>query len=159
MNAYGLRGTYDKIRSANGPAQHIACSITGVILAGMFTGMVNSWIILLWALMSVVVVVATIWLPRIYLKYALLADFVLSMVVMFQYLMYEEPKPMVPVYYSLGTDGMRAAVRPTSEMTMSHIETVSHVGAVIWLSVWSLYLANLVHRQILDRKRLLENDR
>lgn len=153
MTAIGLRGTIDRIRTANGPAQHIACSITGLIIAGMFANMVHAGIIAAWALMSVLVVVATIWLSRTVLKYVLLMDFVLSMIVCFQYLMYEPPKPVHMVYYSMTSTGMQAAVRPTIEMPMGVIETAAHVGAVVWLSVWSLYLANLVHRQILERKR------
>lgn len=153
MNAYGIRGTYQKVRTANGPAQHLSCAISGLILAGMFVGMVQAWIIALWAAMSLVVIIATVWLPRQYLKIALLTDFVLSMVVMFQYLMYEEPKPMVPVYYSLTSSGMTQAVRPMMDMPMTTIETVTHVSALVWLSLWSLYLANLVHRQILEHKR------
>lgn len=158
QSAYGLKGTIEKVRNANGPAQHISCSVTGLIIAGMFTQMVNPYIIGAWALMSVLVVVATIWLRRIHLMYILLADFVLSMVVMFQYLMYEDPKPMEPVYYTMTAKGMSSATRPMMDMSMTSIETVSHVAAVIWLSAWSLYLANLVHRQILERKRFLADD-
>lgn len=155
QSAYGLKGTIEKVRNANGPAQHIACSITGLIIAGMFAGMVHPWIISTWAALSVLVIVATVWLKRIHLKYILLADFVVSMIVMFQYLMYEEPKPMDPVYYTMTANGMSSATRPTMDMAMTSVETVAHVAAVIWLSVWSLYLANLVHRQILERKRVL----
>ena len=155
QSAYGLKGTIEKVRNANGPAQHIACSITGLIIAGMFAGMVHPVIISTWAGLSVLVIVATIWLKRVHLKYVLLADFVLSMVVMFQYLMYEEPMPIQPVYYTMTANGMSSAARPMMDMAMTSIETVAHVAAVIWLSVWSLYLANLVHRQILERKRVL----
>lgn len=153
QSAYGLPGIIRQVRNANGPAQHIACSITGLIIAGMFANMVHTGIILAWAAMSILVIVATIWLPRVVLKYVLLTDFVLSMVVCFQYLMYEPPKPVHMVYYSMGANGMQAAARPSMDMSMGVVETAAHVGAVIWLSIWSLYLANLVHRQILERKR------
>lgn len=153
MTSYGLRGTIERIRTANGPAQHIACSITGLIMAGMFVHLVDAWIVTSWAALSVLVIVATIWMSRTVLKYVLLSDFVLSMVVCFQYLMYEPPKPAIMVYYSMTAEGMRSAVRPSTEMAMSFVETASHVAAVAWLSVWTLYLANLVHRQILERKR------
>lgn len=159
QSAYGLSGTIQQVRNANGPAQHIACSITGLIIAGMFTGMVHPILIGAWAGLSVLVIVATVWLKRIHLKYVLLADFVLSMVVMFQYLMYDPPKPIHPVYYSMTAKGMEMAVRPDAPMVMSMVETWAHIAAVIWLSVWSLYLANLVHRQILERKRFLKDDR
>lgn len=156
MKSLGIKGTINAIKSANGPAQHFALSITGLIMAGMFFEMVDTRIVLLWAFSSFLVVFATVWLPRIALKYILITDFFLSMIVCFQYLMYEEPKPMHPVYYSIGVNGMSQAARPTMEMSMSHVETVAHVVAVIWLSIWSLYLANLTHRQILERKRLLQ---
>lgn len=159
MNAYGLRGTIEKVRNANGPAQHIACSITGIILAGMFSDMVNNWLLLTWAGLSVLVIIATIWMQRIHLKYTLLADFVLSMVVMFQYLMYEPPMDVNPVYYSMTATGMNKAHRPMDAVSMTSVETWAHIAAVVWLSVWSLYLANLVHRQILERKRFLADDR
>lgn len=156
MKRLGIKGTIDAIKSANGPAQHVALSITGLIMAGMFFEMVNVWIVLLWAVSSFLVIFATVWLPKITLQYILITDFFLSMIVCFQYLMYEEPKPMAPIYYSMGANGMSQAARPTMEMSMSHVETAAHVVAVIWLSLWSLYLANLTHRQILERKRLLQ---
>lgn len=155
QSAYGLKGTIEKVRNANGPAQHISCSVTGLIIAGMFAGIIHPWIIGAWAMMSVMVIIATIWLRRIHLMYVLLADFILSMVVMFQYLMYEKPTPMDPVYYTMTANGMSSATRPTMEMAMTSVETIAHVAAVVWLSMWSLYLANLVHRQILERKRIL----
>jgi len=156
MQAYGLRGTYEKVRAANGPAQHIACAMCGLIMAGMFVDHVETTLICIWGSMSVFVVLATVWLPRILLKYTLLADFVLSMVVLFQYLMYEEPKPMGNVYFTATANGMEAAVRPMTHMPMTTVDEVAHAAALIWLAGWSLYLANLVHRQILEHKRFVD---
>lgn len=156
MQAYGLKGTLEKIKSANGPAQHISCAVCGVILAGMFVGQVSTTLICIWGTMSIFVMLATVWLPRLYLKYTLLVDFVLSMIVLFQYVMYEPPKPMEPVYYTMGADGMTAAVRPMSGMHMTTVDEMFHVAALVWLAGWSLYLANLVHRQILEHKRFIE---
>lgn len=153
MKAYGIQGTWYKIRTANGPAQHLACAITGLIMAGMFVHHVNPIIVGMWAFMSVVVVVATVWMNRIILMYTLLTDFVLSLVVCFQYLMYEPPKDLPTVYHVNTAEGMVQAVRPTAEMTMGLMDTTAHVAAVVWLSIWSLYLANLVNRQILENKR------
>jgi hypothetical protein len=156
MKAYGLKGTYEKVRAANGPAQHIACAMCGLIMAGMFAGHVATTLICIWGSMSVFVVLATVWLPRILLKYTLLADFVLSMVVLFQYLMYEEPTVMQPVYYSMTATGMQEAIRPMTHMPMTTVDEVAHAAALIWLAGWSLYLANLVHRQILEHKRFVD---
>jgi hypothetical protein len=153
MKAYGIKGTVEKVRNANGPAQHLACAMSGLIMAGMFTGHVSSTLICIWGTMSILVAVATVWFSRVLLKYTLLADFFLSMVVLFQYMMYEAPKPMHPVYHVMTADGMSTAKRPNDPMHMTYVDEVAHAAALIWLAVWSLYLANLVHRQILERKR------
>lgn len=153
MKAYGIRGTIEKVRNANGPAQHLACSMSGLIMAGMFVGHVNSHLICIWGTMSILVAVATVWFSRVLLKYTLLADFFLSMVVLFQYLMYEAPVSMHPVYHVMTADGMSTATRPNDPMHMTMVDEVAHAVALIWLAVWSLYLANLVQRQILERKR------
>ena len=157
MNAYGIKGTWQKVKSANGPAQHLSCAVTGLIMAGMFYTMVHPVIVGMWAAMSVVVVAATIWMPRPVLMYTVLADFVLSLVVCFQYLMYEPEKPVVPIYHVSTAQGMHQAVRPSMEMSMGTVDTAAHVAAVIWLSIWSLYLANLVNRQILENKRFSDD--
>jgi len=90
------------------------------------------------------------------LKYTLLADFFLSMIVLFQYMMYEAPTPMHPVYHVMTIDGMAKVTRPNDAMQMTTVDEVAHAAALIWLAVWSLYLANLVHRQILERKRFAD---
>ena len=153
MKAYGIKGTIQKVRNANGPAQHLACAMSGLIMAGMFTGHVASTLVCIWGTMSILVAVATVWFSRVLLKYTLLADFFLSMVVLFQYMMYEDPKPMHPVYHIMTADGMSTAKRPNDPMHMTSVDEVAHAAALIWLALWSLYLANLVHRQILERKR------
>ncbi len=153
MKAYGIRGTIEKVRNANGPAQHLACAMSGLIMAGMFVGHVNSHLICIWGTMSILVAVATVWFSRVLLKYTLLADFFLSMVVLFQYMMYEAPKAIHPVYHVMTADGMSTATRPNDPIHMTMVDEVAHAAALIWLALWSLYLANLVQRQILERKR------
>ena len=153
MKAYGIKGTIEKVRNANGPAQHLACAMSGLIMAGMFTGHVASTLVCIWGTMSILVAVATVWFSRVLLKYTLLADFFLSMVVLFQYMLYESPNPMHPVYHVMTADGMSTAKRPNDPMPMTSVDEVAHAAALIWLALWSLYLANLVHRQILERKR------
>lgn len=154
MNAYGVKGTWSRIRSANGPAQHVAISITGLIFAGMFYSMVHPLIVSGWAFTSFLVLIATVWFNRAYLKYTLLVDFVLSVVVLFQYVMYEEPQPTKFEYYTMGASGMGVAHRPMTDMPMTSLDQIAHIAALIWLCVWSLYLAELVHRQILEFERL-----
>ena len=153
MKAYGVRGTIEKVRNANGPAQHLACAMSGLIMAGMFVGHVDSMLICIWGTMSVLVAVATVWFSRLFPKYTLKADFLLSMVVLFQYMMYEAPAPMHPVYHVMTVDGMSTAQRPNDPMHMTMVDEVAHDAALVWLALWSLYLANLVQRQILERKR------
>jgi len=148
----GLKGTYQSIRSASGPAQHIACSIVGLTYAGMFVGMVPTAILVTWALLSVLTIVAVVWLPKIILKYTLIADFVTSAMVLSFYLLHD-PKPVGFVYYSLTPGGISSHAPGMTSMTM--IETVSHSAAVVMMACWSLYLANLVHRQMLESTRLV----
>lgn len=148
----GIRGTYEAIRSASGPAQHIACSLVGLTYAGMFAGMVPNVILFVWAALSVAVILAVLWLPKIVLKYTLLADFVTSAMVLSFYLLHD-PKPVGFVYYSLAPRGITSHAPGMTSMTM--VETMSHSAAVVMMACWSLYLANLVHRQMLESQRLV----
>lgn len=148
----GLRGTYNAIRTANGPAQHIACAIIGISYAGMFYCMVPDPILIGWVLSSVMVAVSVIWLSKRILLAALIADFVLSMLVLTFYLMHD-PAPVGPVYYSMSL-GNVARYAP-QEMSMNIIEMFSHGLASVIMAAWSLYLANLVHRQMLERERMV----
>jgi len=157
MQAYGLQGTLEKVRHANGPAQHLACAVCGLIMAGMFATHIETIIICAWGTMSLIVAAATVWLPRVILMYTLLLDFLLSMVVLFQYMMYEPPKPMENVYYTMTATGMDQATRPSMHPSMTTVDEISHAAALIWLAGWSLYLANLVHRQILEHKRFVDD--
>ena len=145
----GLRGTYQAIRTANGPAQHLSCAVVGLTYAGMFAGMVPDPILWGWAAMSAMIIVAVVWLPKIVLKLCLLADFVFSALVLTFYFMHEPPTVGF-VYYSAGNMGRGHAPAMTD---MSMIEMWSHGSAVVIMAAWSLYLSNLVHRQILERKR------
>lgn len=145
----GLKTVYDAIRTANGPAQHISCALVGLTYAGMFAGMVPAPILWGWASMSALIILAVIWLPKIILKYSLLADFVFSNLVLTFYFMHK-PAPTGFVYYSSGS--MQRGYNPTDH-GMSIVEQLSHGSAVVLMAAWSLYLSNLVHRQILERKR------
>lgn len=148
----GLRGTYRAVRSANGPAQHIACAVIGITYAGMFYHMVPTPILTGWVVTSVLVAVSVVWLSKKILKLSLIADFVLSMLVLTFYLMHD-PAPSGPVYYSMGMGGV-ARYAPT-EMPMNIIEMFSHGLASVIMALWSLYLANLVSRQELERQRMV----
>jgi len=146
----GIKGTYEAIRSANGPAQHVAFSIVGVTYAGMFAGMVPEVILWAWAWASLLVLVATVWLRPEWLKRALLLDFTLSFLVLSFYFLHDVA-PQHPVYHVMTADGMRSVTRNAHDT--SALNFLSHSIACSMMAVWSLYLANLVHRQILEAER------
>lgn len=148
----GLRGTYEAIRTANGPAQHLACAITGIIYAGMFVDMVPDIILVAWASISIAVIGAVVWLDKKWLMLLLIIDFVLSCLVLSFYLMHD-PAPVGPVYYGMN-NGTMARYAPMQH-DMSFIDTLAHGVASVIMALWSLYLANLVMRQRLERARMV----
>ena len=148
----GLRGTYHAIRTANGPAQHLACSVIGLTYSSMFYRMVPDLILFAWATTSVIVAVSVVWLSKRILLGALLTDFVLSMLVLTFYLMHD-PAPVGPVYYSMNLGGV--ARHAPQEMSMGMIEMFSHGFAAAIMAAWSLYLSHLVYRQMLERARMI----
>lgn len=151
----GISGTYQAIRTANGPAQHIAVSLVGLTYAGMFTGMVPDVVLVSWIVSSVLVLIATVWLPKVWLKRSLITDFTLSCVVLAFYFMHS-PEPTGPVYHVMTAHGMEAAVRGSH--SMSAVDKFSHGLACVMMAVWSLYLSNLVQRQIFEQERFNANE-
>ncbi len=148
--ALGIKGTYQAIRSASGPAQHIAVSMVGLTYAGMFVGMVPDVILWAWVASSALVLIATIWFKKIWLKRSLLLDFTLSCMVLTFYFMHD-PAPSGPIYHVMTSDGMHAATRGNHGMSM--IDKFSHALACVMMAGWSLYLSNLVQRQMLEAQR------
>jgi hypothetical protein len=148
--ALGMKGTYQAIKGANGPAQHIAVALVGLTYSGMFYGMVPDVVLASWIASSALVLIATVWLPKIWLKRSLILDFALSSIVLAFYLM-PVPKPMVPVYHIATINGMEQVNRGME--VMSHIDHLSHGLAATMMAVWSLYLSNLVQRQLLEAHR------
>ena len=146
----GIASTYRSIRTENGTAQHIAISLVGFTYAGMFSGMVPDEVLWAWVGTSVAVLIATVWLTRWWLKRALIADFFLSCCVLSFYMMHE-PAPKGFVYYSRTAEQMKVHMPSHTPMTMW--DEVSHISACVMMALWSLYLANLVHRQMLERMR------
>jgi len=149
--ALGIRGTYQAIRTANGSAQHIAVSLVGLSYCGMFIGVVPDPILYAWAGSSGLVLLATVWFRKIWLKRALLLDFILSFTVLTFYLMHDHDAPTGPVYHVMKAHGMEVASRGQSAMGM--LDMFSHSLACVMMAVWSLYLANLVQRQLLEAHR------
>jgi hypothetical protein len=148
--ALGIKGTYQAIRSANGPAQHIAVALVGLTYAGMFIGMVPHVILWAWVASSVLVLIATVWLKKVWLKRSLILDFTLSCMILTFYFMHE-PEPTGPIYYVMAADGMQMADR--GGHGMNAIYKFSHALACVMMAGWSLYLSNLVQRQLLEAQR------
>ena len=150
MKPLGIKGTYDAIRTASGPAQHVAISLVGLTFAGMFVGMVPDLLLAAWVGSSAMVLVATVWLTRKWLKSFLLMDFVLSCMVLTFYFMHDLT-PSGPMYHVMTAEGMQMANRSSHGMSM--IDKFAHALACVMMAGWSLYLSNLVQRQILEAER------
>lgn len=148
----GVSETYKKVMSANGPAQMLTYAFWGVLMAGMFHGVCDMCIpdslLICWACASAGVAFATIWLGRWHLRNMILLDVFLSAWVLVIFMMHE-PHVTEFVYYTSSMDGMNerstASHKPLSEWF--------HIGALVWMALHGMYLADLTHRQILERKR------
>lgn len=150
-SALGINGTYHAIRTSSGSAQHIAVSLVGLTYCGMFAGVVPDAILYAWAGSSALVLLTTVWCRKIWLKHALLLDFVLSFTVLTFYLMHDHSAPTGPVYHVMKAHGMEAVSR--GQYPMGVLDMFSRVLACVMMAAWSLYLANLVQRQILESHR------
>jgi hypothetical protein len=151
----GLKGTYQKVMSANGPAQMLTYGFWSVIIAGMFYGVDRmcfpDWLILLWGCAGAMVIPVTIWSNQTILKYTLLFDMFLTAIILSKFMMHEPHSAQSLTYFVNTANGMIAAVRPTN---VEHsISQWFHGVSLVWMSLHSLYLANLTHRQILEKKR------
>lgn len=151
----GLSGTLDRIKGANGPAQLVSYSFWGVLIAGIFYGTDPScfpnWLIASWGAASLAILPIMIWCSRSTLVAALLIDMVLSVYVLMLFLTHQPHAPDL-VYYINGLHGYEPTLRNTMQMGHSVSEWF-HGYALIWMSLHSLYLANLTQRQILEHKR------
>lgn len=147
----GIRGAYDAIKTANGPAQHFLLAGWGFVVAFMFWDMgVPNALLTAWAFTSIFIFVATVWLPKIFLQYILLIDCFLSVAVLTFYLTYD-PTPTSPVYYTMTATGMDMAHRSVNQ---AHgFDFLAHVLSGVFMATHALYLSNLVHRQRLEAKR------
>ena len=151
----GVVGTYNKVMSANGPAQMLTYAFWGVLMAGMFHGVcemcIPNWLLICWALSSALVVPCTVWLSRAHLRNALLLDVVISAYILVVFFMHE-PHTTEFVYYSFGVDQM------TSREMSGHgpLSEWFHIAALVWMTFHGMYLADLTHRQILETKRFAQ---
>lgn len=148
----GLRSTYQKVVSANGPAQMLTYSFWGVLMAGMFQGVCDmcftSELLIFWGVVSGSVAIATVWFPLAWLRNLLLLDVVLSAYIMAVFLMHE-PHVTEFVYMTMTNEGMRTRSTDSGHTMADWF----HASALIWMTLHAVYLADLTNRQILEKKR------
>ena len=149
----GLRGTYDKVVTANGPAQLLTYSFWGVLMAGMLHGVcemcIPNELLIFWGAVSAAVVPITIWCSQAWLRNILLIDAVTSCYIMMVMVMHE-PHTIEPIYHSFGVEGMATHRRTEAHGSLSEW---FHVTSLIWMTLHALYLADLVNRQMLEQRR------
>jgi len=154
MPALGLKNTYQKVMTANGPAQMLTYSFWGVLMAGMFQGVCEvcfpNELLLFWGAVSAAVVPITIWCDRSWLRNVLLLDVVISAYVLFKFMMFE-PHAVQQVYYTMTVSGMQAGHGEAHSLS-----DWFHASALIWMTLHALYLADLTNRQILEKKRFTD---
>lgn len=152
----GLKNTYQRVMRANGPAQMLTYAFWGVLMAGMFHGVCDGCfppeLLIVWALISFSVVPATIWCSPWVLRNVLLLDVVVSAYIMVVFLTHE-PHTVQNVYQVMAVDGMR--IRDIGGHSMSDW---FHASALIWMTLHATYLADLINRQILEKKRFSQDD-
>lgn len=156
MDTLGLKETYKKVMSANGPAQMLTYAFWGVLMAGMFRGVCETCfpdtLLFFWGAVSAAVVPVTVWCSREWLRNILLLDVVISAYVLFKFMMFE-PMGMQPVYYTMTVSGMDAGHKG-----MAHsIADWFHFAALVWMTLHALYLADLTHRQLLEKRRFSDD--
>lgn len=150
----GLQKTYKAVKSANGPAQMLTYAFWGVLMAGMLQGVcdmcVTPAMLTTWGAVSVLVVFATVWMDRKWLRSLLLIDTVLSAWIL-AIIVFHEPHVVDPVYYSFGVEGMSS--RSVSHSGGHSVSEWFHILSLLWMSFHGIYLADLTNRQILEKQR------
>lgn len=152
----GLRGTYDKILTANGPAQMLSYGFWSILVAGMFYQVdpmcFPDTLIIAWGLVGAMIIPATVWSNPTIQKYLLLVDMFLTAIVMTKFFMHEPHAAQHVVYHVNTATGWESSVRQ-AHMSGHSISQWFHGAALVWMSVHSVYLANLIQRQQLEKKR------
>lgn len=151
MPAAGIKQTYRKVVTANGPAQMLTYAFWGVLMAGMFHGVDSEVfpfeLLMCWGIISASVVPATVWCSLSVLRNVLLMDVVLSAYILVVFITHE-PAVVQHTYHVMAVDGMRtrnAGGHSTSDWF--------HAASLIWMTLHAVYLADLTNRQLLEKKR------
>ena len=151
MKGLGPRETYRKVMSANGPAQLLTYSFWGILMAGMFNGVccISTPLLIAWGTVSLLILPATIWASTTTIRNLVLLDVLISAYILAIFTLHE-PHVVAPVYYSFDGAGI-ATARDTGQ---THgLSDWFHASALIWMTAHALYLADLLNRQILEKKR------
>ena len=150
----GLRQTYNHLRSANGVGQTLIYAFWGILLAGMFYDMcpqhLPNSLVVFWGVVSAIIIPTLIWMPKIVLKYLLILDFFLSGIIA-SIILTHEPHSIPSVYMTNTLTGFVEAHRQVTPDIL--VSELFQTAALIWMTLHAGYLADLTHRQILERKR------
>jgi len=135
--------------SANGPAQLVSYSFWGVLVAGSLWDFCDECIpnVLIgsWGGVSALVLVVAIWGSKKALQGVLVADMVLSMVILSMYI-FHDPHYISTMVYNVAADG-------TFKKIEGDVEHWFTVAMLVWMTIHSAYLANLIQRQELESRR------
>lgn len=138
-----------KVLNANGPAQIVSYSFWGVLVAGMLWDYCDDCLpnalLASWGAVSALVLVSAIWLPRKATIALLWLDMVLSAMVLSIYAMHD-PHFVSQITYNVRDNGEFMKVEGS-------ITTYFTDAMLVWMTVHSAYLANLLYRQDLESRR------
>ena len=144
-----LQSFIAKVASANGPAQIVSYSFWGVLVAGMLwdycDGCLPNALLALWGGVSALVLVSCIWFTRKATMAFLVADMVLSAIVLSIYALHE-PHYVSTMVYNVKADGTFIKLEHTVTEWFTAI-------MLVWMTAHSAYLANLLQRQELESRR------
>lgn len=158
----GFWGTIDAIKNASGVAQHILYGIWGFIIAGMYIDIGSPILIVgTWAVFSILTILAVFVLSKNLLKKILLIDVLLTAIVLGLYVSNTEfmihSEAIANIYYTTSIDGKMIIANRSTPMLVNSWQTtlnfISHVLPCLVLILHGIYLANLIQRQELQRKR------
>ena len=138
-----------KVYNANGQAQIVGYSFWGVLVAGMLWDFCDKCLpealVAAWGGVSLLVLGMAIWGSKRSQMACLWLDMVLSAVVL-SIIATHEPEYVATMVYNVTATG-------AFEKVEHNVSELSTIVAVVWMMFHSAYLANLTHRQILERKR------
>ena len=138
-----------RVLNANGQAQIVSYSFWGVLVAGSLWDFCDECIpnalIGSWGGVSALVLLVAIWGSKKSLQGVLVADMVLSMVILSMYI-FHDPHYISTMVYNVAADG-------TFKKIEGDVEHWFTVAMLVWMTIHSAYLANLIQRQELESRR------